>query len=154
MSALKTAALSDSTQLLSRPGSRFFGGMLLLVLAAGAVSAALLLLYFFNPAQSGFYPLCLFNCATGLLCPGCGSLRAMHQLLHGNVIAALRCNVLLVGSLPLLGLLGVRYAYLRRLNKPTALAVRPVWFYAAAAALLVFSVLRNLPSEHFSLLRP
>lgn len=39
---------------------------------------------------------------TGLECPACGSQRAIHQLLHGNVIAALKYNSFLLVSLPYL----------------------------------------------------
>src|SRR5215475_918213 len=58
-------------------------------------------LYFFNPAQHGFYPVCTFYRTTGLLCPGCGTLRAMHQLLHGNLEAAVRLNAFTVSLLPI-----------------------------------------------------
>ncbi len=75
--------------------------------AARHVPAALLLLaggivlFFFDPATTGFYPPCLFKTIFGHACPGCGSLRAMHQLLHGNVAAAWALNpmVMIVGPL-------------------------------------------------------
>ncbi|PYV86056.1 MAG: hypothetical protein DMG90_22080 [Acidobacteria bacterium] len=35
-----------------------------------------------NPASSGIFPPCPFLWLTGFYCPGCGSLRALHQLLH------------------------------------------------------------------------
>jgi Protein of unknown function (DUF2752) len=54
--------------------------------------AALSLLFFFDPAAGLFYPPCLFRSVLGMACPGCGSLRAIHQLLHGNFAAAWRLN--------------------------------------------------------------
>ena len=39
---------------------------------------------------------------TGLACPGCGSLRALHQLTHGHFGEALRLNPMLVMALPFL----------------------------------------------------
>ena len=42
------------------------------------------------------------SCITGLHCPGCGSLRAVRQFLHGELWAAFRLNPLMVLSLPLL----------------------------------------------------
>jgi len=54
------------------------------------------IVYFFDPATTGFYPHCLFKTIFGLQCPGCGSLRAMHQLLHGNVAAAWALNPMLM----------------------------------------------------------
>jgi len=67
------------------------------VLGAGAV------LYWFDPASHGFYPRCLFHEWTGLHCPGCGSLRALHQLSHGHLGAAFGSNPLLILALPFLG---------------------------------------------------
>src|SRR6266478_6212704 len=70
-------------------------GVSALLIASAAV------LYFFNPAQFGFYPICFFYKTTGLLCPGCGTLRALHQLLHGHFEAAFRFNPLMVSSVPI-----------------------------------------------------
>jgi hypothetical protein len=60
----------------------------------GVLAGVLLLavLFFFDPATTGFYPPCLFRTILGTQCPGCGSLRAAHQLLHGNIAAAWALN--------------------------------------------------------------
>src|SRR5258708_40085658 len=104
----------------SPPGSRTPWS----VLAIGACLGALLL-FVFNPVQFGFYPACQFYRATGLLCPGCGSLRAWHQLLHGHVLAALHLNPLAVLAIPIGGLwLAKRILG----NEPAReLAVKPAW---------------------------
>jgi hypothetical protein len=52
-------------------------------------------LYHYPPAAYTFYPHCAFRDATGLDCPGCGSTRALHQLLHGRVREAVRLNAML-----------------------------------------------------------
>src|SRR5438067_2053494 len=70
----------------------------LVCLSVLTVCAAIL--YFLDPAHFDFYPKCAFYQSTGLLCPGCGSLRALHQLLHGHWAEALRFNALLVLFLP------------------------------------------------------
>jgi hypothetical protein len=65
------------------------------------ISAAVLavagawVLYHYPPATSTFYPHCAFHDMTGLDCPGCGTTRALYQLLHGNVGAAFRLNAML-----------------------------------------------------------
>lgn len=61
----------------------------------------ILFLFFFDPATAGFYPPCLFKTIFGRPCPGCGSLRAAHQLLHGNVTEAWALNKPLLIALPL-----------------------------------------------------
>lgn len=63
---------------------------LAIVAAAGAW-----VLYTFAPGSFAFYPRCPFHLLTGLQCPGCGSTRAMHQLLHGHVGEAFRLNPML-----------------------------------------------------------
>lgn len=49
-------------------------------------------LYTFPPAGSRFYPQCIFHALTGLDCPGCGSTRALHHLVHGRFGDALAMN--------------------------------------------------------------
>ena len=64
---------------------------------SGAAVAAVLMVHFlFNPSHYGFYPRCILYRMTGIYCPGCGALRASHQLIHGHFLTALRCNALLV----------------------------------------------------------
>ena len=70
-----------------------------IVLAALGL-VGVIVLYAFDPRNPGTYPICPFLGLTGYHCPGCGTLRALHQLLHGNVIAALGYNPLTILSLP------------------------------------------------------
>ncbi len=104
----------------------------------------MLLLYLFNPATNGLFPPCPFHWLTGLYCPGCGSLRALHSLLHGNIGAALALNPLMVAAIPVLGII----------------LLKPVWFRKQWLAWLAFSVLigygvaRNIPASPFTLLAP
>lgn len=44
--------------------------------------------FFFDPAGSRLFPRCPFLSLTGLRCPGCGSQRALHSLLHGEIARA------------------------------------------------------------------
>jgi len=120
----------------------------LLAMAAGLV------LFCFDPRQYRFYPVCFFHQTTGLLCPGCGALRAAHQLLHGHLAAAFRFNPMLIVSLPILAWLGARYGLHKAGSQPTSLGMRPLWLWLILAAVLVVSVLRNLPGAPFAMLRP
>lgn len=116
---------------------------LALALVAASVGAAWL--YWFDPARGGPYPVCYFHQSTGLLCPGCGGLRALHQLLHGQVGAALYFNPLLVLCLPVVaGVAGWCALNVFR-GRPGAFVVQPAWLWWAGAVVLVFSILRNLP---------
>jgi hypothetical protein len=76
-----------------------------LILGTAALAAAVL--FFFDPATAGFYPPCLFRTFLGVQCPGCGSLRAVHQLLHGNFSEAWALNQPLLIALPLAAAIGL-----------------------------------------------
>lgn len=56
--------------------------------------------FFLNPEENGLFPKCPFLMLTDFVCPGCGSQRAVHALLHLDFIGAFRYNALLVCSLP------------------------------------------------------
>ncbi len=108
------------------------------------------MIFFLNPATTWFFPPCLLHKFTGLYCPGCGSTRALHCLLHGHVYEAMRNNALIVLALPLLGgILFVRAACQRP-------AITPRWRWAALllAVLVVFGVVRNIRRPPFPLLAP
>ena len=98
-------------------------------------------LYTFPPAASTFYPRCVFRAATGLDCPGCGSTRAVHELLHGHIGAALRLNpfLFLVGLMLLCTLPSIlRGQYPRFLAKP--------WFgWTAVVVTIGWWIVRNTP---------
>jgi hypothetical protein len=59
---------------------------------SGITLAAASVVFAFDPAVTTWFPSCPLYTLTGWLCPFCGSLRALHALLHGNVGAALRFN--------------------------------------------------------------
>lgn len=64
------------------------------------IGLCLAILYKVSPLQSSFLPKCPFKLITGLNCPGCGFQRAVHSLLHGNVIQAFHYNWFLVYAGP------------------------------------------------------
>jgi hypothetical protein len=86
----------------------------------------------------------MFHRTTGLLCPGCGSLRALHQLLHGHLAAAFRFNGLLVISLPFVAWFLGRFT-LSKIKHQRMPSVKPAGLWAGLLILVVFGLLRNLP---------
>ena len=122
----------------------------LLSLAGGAV-----VLFLFDPDQYHVYPVCLFHQFTGLQCPGCGGTRALFNLLHGRVLAALRCNAMVVIVLAVLAPAGVRWLARELTGKAhPPLEIRPLWLKLAVAAFILFTILRNLPFAPFTYLAP
>lgn len=127
----------------------------LIAAATLAGLAGLILLRLYDPATSGIFPPCPLRYLTGLYCPGCGSLRAIHQLLLGNIRAAWSLNPLTVMFLPFItyglasdGLIQVRG---RGLPQPF---LRAIWIQALCALVIMFGIARNLPFHPFDLLAP
>lgn len=60
---------------------------------------------FINPESSAIFPQCAFKYITGYDCPGCGSQRAIYQLINLNIVEAWRYNPLLFLVMPYLLLL-------------------------------------------------
>lgn len=116
------------------------------VLVAGAVLAASVVLHLRDPHESGSYLFCPWLVLTGTYCPGCGGLRAVHDLTRGDLVSAASSNLLLVASLPVALALWGRWFVDRWRGVRRAGSGR--WGIVLAAALGVsaagFWVLRNL----------
>lgn len=137
-----------------RPRWRPYAGPLVV---AGGVLAATAYVAFVDPNQPGHFPLCPFREITGLDCPGCGGLRALHALTHGDLGAALDQNLFaVVLVLPLAVVLWVAWLLRCRPGRAAAPAaaagasrVVALWRRWAPYAFLVlmvgFTVVRNLP---------
>jgi hypothetical protein len=138
---------------LATTGSVRWRGALAVAAVSGAALAAAATLWAVDPNQPGHYPTCPFLATTGLYCPGCGALRATHDLLHGDVSGALARNPLAVLAVPYLVLAFVTFV-LRSTGRPAPRSTSlPAWvIWALLAVVLAFTVLRNLPG--FSLLSP
>lgn len=111
--------------------------------------AAVVVIYtLFNPGESGFFPRCPFRWATGLECPGCGSQRAIHHLLHLRIGDAMGENLLLVVFIPYL-ILGFAFDMVREPSPGMARRRKRLFGTRAIAVVLtviiLFWVLRNIP---------
>jgi hypothetical protein len=120
--------------------------------AGVAVAAAAGVLYvgMVDPNQAGHYPTCPFLALTGLYCPGCGTLRAVHALAHGDPGTALGLNVVSVALIPFLAFAWGRWAARSwQGRRVRANVVRPVFIWAFLALVIVFWIVRNLPFGQF-----
>lgn len=122
---------------------------------ASVVAAGGAVLFFFDPAWHGFYPFCMFHRMTGLNCPGCGGLRALHQLTHGHLGEAFHLNALVVLGVPLAAFIGARWLWgMASGRSRPLLRTRPLWLWLALAVLIAFGILRNLPLPALARLSP
>jgi len=125
---------------------------------AGALAALLFWLY--NPANAGlggFSLFCPFYKLTGLYCPGCGMMRAAHELLHLHILQAVRDNALVV---LILGPLGAYFAFREYIHYVLDRELLPAlrfkgWMFTALWVMaLAFTVIRNIPGVPFCYLTP
>lgn len=78
---------------------------LIAAITIGGIAAAVIY-GMFDPADHALFPKCPFLMLTGgLRCPGCGSQRAIHALLHLQFKDAFMFNPLVIISIPFLVLL-------------------------------------------------
>ena len=121
----------------------------------GIVAVALALLRLFDPASSGIFPPCPVHYLTGWYCPGCGSLRAIHALLHGDLHRAWAMNPLTIALLPFIayGLVSEILVGLRGRGLPQPRFSSSA-IYSLGCVIVLFGVIRNLPMHPFSWLAP
>ena len=99
---------------------------------------------YFDPEQSRWLPKCLFLTLTGWKCPGCGSQRALHQLLHGHIAAAFHYNALLICAIPLVAFLFSAEWLRDRCPRYYRVSRNPVFSWGIVVVTLLWWVLRNL----------
>lgn len=119
----------------------------------GALVLPLVFLFFVNPATSTLIPPCPVHAMTGLHCPGCGSLRATHALLHGDAVAAVQYNPLLLVMFAVFAL----WRPLRKVLRDCGIETQRVEARVVLALpwlIVAYWVLRNIPVYPFSLLAP
>lgn len=117
--------------------------------------AGLVMLRVFDPATSGVFPPCPVRYLTGFYCPGCGSLRALHALLNGDLRRAWSMNPFMVTMLPFVcyGLMSQTLLALRGRGLPQ-IVLPANWIRAFGVAVVLYGVVRNLPFHPFNLLAP
>jgi hypothetical protein len=85
------------------------------------------------------FPVCPFRLLTGWNCPACGGLRMIHDVLHGDLAAAITDNVFLLVGIPMLA---GWFVLRRRSGKSLSPMAALVTFVILTAS---WTVLRNLP---------
>lgn len=109
------------------------------------ILAVLAVVYFFvDPMEVRWMPRCIWKVATGTDCPGCGSQRMAHALMHGDMHGAWHANAYALCMLPIIG--GMLWLELFRKRHPR-LYMRfhsPVVIRVLAASVLIWWIVRNM----------
>ena len=110
-----------------------------------ATGAGLLLVHTLDPGEPGNYPTCPWLMVTGTFCPGCGTLRMLHALTHGDVTTAVAMNPFALVMVVVLAAGWMAWAWQARWGLPVATWV-PQWAATGYLVLtVVYWVARNLP---------
>lgn len=117
-------------------------------------------IWIYDPVHPGRFPefiFCPFYKLTSFYCPGCGTTRALYELMHFNFINAVHDNaltILMIGP-------GVLYLLIREylhfvLNRKLlpAPVFKPWMTIMVIVVLLLFTICRNIPVEPFLFLAP
>tara|TARA_R110002049_G_scaffold76250_4_gene196088 strand:+ start:8433 stop:8840 length:408 start_codon:yes stop_codon:yes gene_type:complete len=125
-------------------------------LLIGLAVAFISLLYFrFDPSEIGFFPKCPVYAFTGYYCSGCGSQRAIHEFLHGKILAGLKHNFLiLLLAIVLLYDVFVKLAQTFFNKTFNNLLQNSKTTYIILFMIILFGILRNINVYPFTVLAP
>lgn len=113
-------------------------------------------LYFFvSPFSSNYFPKCIFYSCTGYYCPGCGSQRAAHNLLHLNFKEVIQQNILFLGGV----IAFIYYIFITLSNtffntNYKNILTKRLFLWLVVIIIILFTVLRNIDKEPFIWLAP
>ncbi len=111
--------------------------------------------FFINPSDYSILPQCPSYKYTGTYCPGCGSQRAIHSLLHGDFAGMMAYNPMF---LPVGMLLFWHWGILLTNRIKNTRYLSPMYHsrfpYIVLVIVLLYWLLRNIPYYPFSWLAP
>ncbi len=102
---------------------------------------------------NGPLPVCPTKALLGIDCPGCGGMRMLYSLMHGDLLAAVRFNALALCAMVLLVWAYAGWTYGRMTGRQVRGWQHRRWSGVTACVLTVaWFVVRNLPFAPFSAL--
>jgi Protein of unknown function (DUF2752) len=114
-----------------------------------------LFLALIDPETAAYIPVCPCRLLTGLYCPGCGSLRAIHAITRLRFDRAFAYNSLFVVLSPLLlWYFAISLATAFRGPDKIRFSLPPALGKALLGVILAYFVIRNIPAYPFTLLQP
>lgn len=110
-----------------------------------------------NKWMKGFGFECGILKLTGIYCPGCGGTRCAKSIASGNWLTAMGHNAMIMtGFLLLISFLSYLIIRITILGKPAPKIphISTGWIWLVILGILIFTVLRNIPSSPWSMLAP
>lgn len=123
-----------------------------------SISGAFFYIYYnFSPLAGQIpFPKCPSYSILHINCAGCGSQRAVHELLHLNFLKAFYYNPLFILALPfLIYLFGViLYNFIFDKNIKLKILYTTTFANFLIYILIIYTILRNLPFQFLSIFNP
>ncbi|MBD5255980.1 MAG: DUF2752 domain-containing protein [Barnesiella sp.] len=123
---------------------RKFDRRAIVAVVVAAVAIALLLFYALVDVDSGLMPRCPIKALTGFDCPGCGSQRMIHALLHGDFAGAWRRNPFLIVMIPVMLAALVAELWRKRFPRLNRVILSPASIAVIIAATAIWTICRNI----------
>jgi hypothetical protein len=101
-----------------------------------------------------YLPECPFYRFTHLYCPGCGSQRSLHAILHGDIQSAVGYNPLMVLALVFFLLEAAIWVISRRSPGVRSISSRRFTPVIVFVLVMSFWIMRNIPLTPFNALAP
>lgn len=111
-----------------------------------ALGATTVAVHLRDPHAPYSWGICPSLAAFGVYCPGCGGLRAVHDLTNADLAAAFSSNPLLVVLMPALVVVLAVWGWRAWVGDRRSLVPTSTTFWVATGSLLLlYTLLRNLP---------
>jgi hypothetical protein len=122
------------------------------LIVAASTTAACMAIWAGDPTTPGGpLPVCPTKALLGIDCPGCGSLRMLYSLMHGNLMAAARFNALGLAAAVLLVWTYFVWTYGRLAGRRISGWQHSRWAPLVTLSLVtVWFVVRNIPFAPFT----
>ncbi len=114
------------------------------ILTAAVLLALAAVYFFFDPNTEGVFPKCAFYVLTGWKCPGCGSQRALHALLHGDIAGAFHMNMWIPVAAIYIVLVMIALFFSNRNSRYSKIVTNDYLFATFLLFTIAWFVLRNV----------
>jgi len=115
----------------------------IIILAILALLPVFIWVYYrFDPSNYIIFPKCPVQTLFSIPCPGCGSQRAIHSLLHFDLAMAMKYNALAVIFIPLLIILSVSALLREKYPAQYQITHSSVFSYSLAVIVVLWWILR------------
>ncbi len=142
--------IPSSTQIRSSRKQGRLTRLMPVMVVSTIIMTVLGMFYALDSAEARWLPKCMVHELTGLHCPGCGTTRALHACVHGDIEYALRFNPMFILGGPIL----CWWLWQRSRAERCGAKVHPQVVYVFVGIIAAYCVLRNVPTPTTSWLAP